>query len=79
MWHTIILLELAESYFVIAGEYASSFPKGTRIRVTGKNNGSYTVTDTAEIGGDTRIFVAPNLKYNEYQGKLRKKKRHPDL
>lgn len=78
MWHTIILLELAESYFVIAGEYASSFPKGTRIRVTGKNNGNYFVTDTAEVGGNTRIFVDPLILHNEFAGELRKKKRHTD-
>jgi len=79
MWHTIIGIELAESYLVIAGERASSFPKGIRIRVTGRNAGNYFVTATQESGGNTKIFLDPALFDNEYEGKLRKKKRHPDL
>lgn len=78
MWHTIISVELAEDYFVVVGECANSFPRGIRIRVTGKNAGNYFVTDTEESGGNTRIFVTPSIPYQHEHGKLRKKKRHPD-
>lgn len=79
MWHTIISVELPGPYFTIAGEHASSFPKGARIRVTGKNAGNYFVTATQESGGNTNIFVDPTILHGDHVGKLRKKKRHPDL
>ena len=80
MWHTIIDVDLNDNYFIIDGCYASSFPKGCRIRVIGgKNNGNYFVLNAEGITSMTFISVSPAIPSSDYEGKLRKKKRHPEL
>lgn len=80
MWHTIMGVDLGNNYFTIDGSHVSSFPKGCRIRVVGgKNSGNYHVTESEVIADVTFLTVSPTIPDVEAKGKLRKKKRHPNL